>query len=383
MGLRNKPSRDSAKRRQAAAAIGCLICAAALGAQGPNAPAQSVPPAFDCRYVEAGAPGPEGNVLQVEAQVFSSSAVLYRDGARIRLFNAFGAFDADEFSEDVPCSGPTATVTNVDAIQVVGEEGFAPPPVVIDQSGRPISDRGELVTPGGAGGPLAPGATPEGRGSEIEVSIVSRGGPKDGGQLYFVGGAQDDFVTVGSRKGARPKALLNLNSRADRSRPDVDVTGPITIVVLVGNRGDDRFDGTGQAGLFGKLRGTKLVMNAGPGDDVLLGNQGRNRLVGGEGDDLLRAGRGDDGQNNESGSEGLYDGPGNDRLFGGAGDDQLGSESPRGTGSDLIFGGSGADTFHQTDRARDRINCGRGIEYTVQYDHRLDRLRGCEPASRE
>lgn len=73
--------------------------------------------------------------------------------------------------------------------------------------------------------------------------------------------------------------------------------------------------------------------NSGPAsDDRMIGNRGNDVFNGGGGDDLLSGKKGNDVLNGGSGKDKLYGGDGNDRLNGGSGKDQS-------------MGGSGADTF--------------------------------------
>jgi Ca2+-binding RTX toxin-like protein len=76
--------------------------------------------------------------------------------------------------------------------------------------------------------------------------------------------------------------------------------------------------------------GTRI--NAGAGNDSVLGGAGNDTLDGGEGNDTLSGGLGDDL---------LSGGAGNDLLFGGEGNDTL----IGGDGNDTLTGGAGADVF--------------------------------------
>jgi serralysin len=108
-----------------------------------------------------------------------------------------------------------------------------------------------------------------------------------------------------------------------------------------------------------------LIENAigGAGDDVIAGNQARNRLSGGQGDDRLSGLAGNDVLSGHAGDDRLYGGTGHDRLAGHAGADRLFGEDGRdvlrggagddllcgGAGRDRLFGGAGADTFRFLD----------------------------------
>lgn len=77
---------------------------------------------------------------------------------------------------------------------------------------------------------------------------------------------------------------------------------------------------------------TGVTINAGAGDDVLIGIDLVDTLNGGDGADQLRGNGGNDTLNGGNGNDTLYGDAGNDILIGGA-------------GYDTLIGGLGADTF--------------------------------------
>ncbi|HET7717994.1 MAG TPA: M10 family metallopeptidase [Bauldia sp.] len=89
-------------------------------------------------------------------------------------------------------------------------------------------------------------------------------------------------------------------------------------------------------GIFGGYTVARKVAieNAagGSGDDVITGNDVKNRLNGGDGDDLLFGGERKDK---------LFGGPGSDRIDAGTGRDRLYG----GGGEDVLIGGAGGDSF--------------------------------------
>jgi Ca2+-binding RTX toxin-like protein len=88
---------------------------------------------------------------------------------------------------------------------------------------------------------------------------------------------------------------------------------------------------------------TSIVIDAGPGNDVIVGSRYAERIIGGDGNDVVSAG------------------DGRDTIYGAAGDDSI-----RGGGSsDLINGGDGFDTL-RGDAGNDNIDGGAS----------KDRLRG-------
>ncbi|MGD9633524.1 MAG: hypothetical protein AB7G28_03395 [Pirellulales bacterium] len=90
------------------------------------------------------------------------------------------------------------------------------------------------------------------------------------------------------------------------------------------------------------------TVDAGDGDDLILGGGGRSVLMGGAGTDIIYGGAGDDVLMGGTGNDLLLGGGGNDALVGGGGTDILEGGDGRdvlvgGVGSDAILGGSGDD----------------------------------------
>lgn len=99
--------------------------------------------------------------------------------------------------------------------------------------------------------------------------------------------------------------------------------------------------------------GDDIVLGS-PYDDVLNGDDGNDSIKGGQGNDTLAGGEGNDllfgeGQNDvligHNGDDTLIGGNNNDSLYGGAGDDLLMGDQPSEAGSDWLSGGQGDDTL--------------------------------------
>lgn len=110
-----------------------------------------------------------------------------------------------------------------------------------------------------------------------------------------------------------------------------------------GYKGNDIFD---YAGTF------DCYVDAGAGNDLILGGDGWDYILGGDGNDtlegwggadILRGGKGNDLLDGGNGDDDLYGDSGNDLLGGRAGNDYLNG----GSGNDAAFGGSGLDDFEQ------------------------------------
>ena len=236
----------------------------------------------------------------------------------------------------VACHGGVPTVLNSDSIRIVTRGDF---------------DFVDLLL---AGGPFAPGASPEPTGApEIEVHY---GGYDPLGTVVGTAGA--DHFRWGPGGG---KPGLNLNPDADT---DVDVTvkggGFLDIGFLIadGGDGDDRISSAPNP------VGEEVWAEGGDGNDLLEAHPlSGGVLEGRAGRDMLRGG--------PAGDE-LLGGPGSDRLLGGPARDQLSG----GSGRDLIRAGRGSDRVRVRDGWLDTVACGPGSD-RVRADPK-DRLSRCE-----
>jgi hypothetical protein len=310
--------------------ISLLTLAAASILLGGSGAAAKKFVALSCSYVEAGPPGPAGNVLRIDgSQAEEDTLALRRSGDEIEVFDQinFGIQPLKGPGKQLQCSGGTPTVTNVDRIAY--------------RAGVNVGPSVELNLEGGA---LAPGATDEGDGSsEIEISF-------DRISILLVEGSSGGDDMVAGRLGKH--TALNLD--AGEARPDADLLVPLRfeMLTLLGLGGDDRVSSSGGGGL-GPLQpnqlegGTTLV--GGRDDDVLIGSPGSDDLAAGIGDDTLKAGGG------------------HDLLLPGA-------------GSDSVFAGSGKDLSYADDGEKDRIGCGPAVDF-AQIDGR-DITKACENVSR-
>lgn len=302
-------------------------------------------PHATCSHVEAGAPGPQGDTLDVSAPpTIDVDVELRRAGEQILVIDHFlGA------STVVTCAGQAPTVTNIDSIRVTAPASNVAPHLTLNLSG----------------GLLAPGATPEGQGeSEIEVSTAPPGegqfaGPFD---VDVVGQSGPDDIVVRAQGGAKKwttDLAAELNAGEDPSDPDLIIEdGENGDVVISAGQGSDRVAiptaGSGAVPLFVDVRGQG-------GDDVLTNGF---QSSGGAGDDLIKG---------SSTGEKLRGGPGRDRIFGNGGGDHL----KGGPGRDELFGGPELDKIAAAGGGADQVWCGPGRGDEVKAD-RLDRLHGCE-----
>jgi hypothetical protein len=316
---------------------------AALLLAGPGRGAMSVV----CEYVEAGAPGASGNVLRIEDRSRSVTHIFNRDG-EIVVFN-------NEDRDPTTCTGGSPTVLNVDSIEYTTATGVP----FVNYLGN---------------GALAPGATPETSGSEIEVTVRE----SYRSRVLNVGGSPASDTAVAGQLGPR-SAGINLNSQADGAAQDADVVlAPVdptrAVVRVIGRNGDDALTALGGSGFTGPLIADRLLLAGAPGDDTLIGGPHDDNLNGGDGDDRLIGGRGGDS---------LTIGPGADLAKAGTGNDRVENRSdvggiPADTEPDRVFAGAGNDwVVVEQLLGGDRVRCGSGHRDSATVD-RDDRARGCE-----
>jgi Ca2+-binding RTX toxin-like protein len=234
------------------------------------------------------------------------------------------------------CRGGAPTALNTDTIEVHLTGALASIDIRLD------------------GGPLAPGATTEGRGaSEIEVHVIGSEALAD-----VIGTAgSDEFRWAPG--GAWPGLNVNPGQRHDR---DVDVTvsgGFLPFIVAEGKKGADRIL---PASPSQRLPGGAFS-EGGKGNDVLVASRSGDILDGGKGKDLIRGG---------PSFELISGGTGRDQISGAGGSDEISA----GGGPDLVLGGAGGDSINSRDSSRDRVRCGAGFDH-VKADRR-DRLSHCE-----
>jgi Ca2+-binding RTX toxin-like protein len=301
--------------------------------------------AISCEYVEAGPPGPAGNVLQIDDRSNGVTHV-YREDDAIVVFSNFDR-------EPTECGGVQATVLNVDRIDLT------------TNSAPFINYHGD--------GALAPGASPEQSGPEIEIAVREPG--------------RERVLNLGSRGGVAGQLGsgglgVNFNPQADGNARDVDVTFPTAgagevVLKLVGTPSSERFSVLGGPEFKGPTHLDSTLMAGGPGDDTLIGGPYRDRLSGGEGDDVLRGGRGRDN---------LTIGPGRDLADAGKGPDDIFNVSdvggtPEDLAPDRVKAGPGNDRIDVEQLlGGDRVDCGPGRHDSAFIDTH-DRATGCERTS--
>ncbi|MGZ8596548.1 MAG: calcium-binding protein, partial [Actinomycetota bacterium] len=238
------------------------------------------------------------------------------------------ARETDAITLDAVACG-TATVANTEMILVTGTGQGQPDDLTLDL----------------AGGPFAPGRSPETDGGDPEIEIVVD--LPGGGSLTIAGDANDDVITLGG-------AGANLNVGEAVGDVDVALTGGA--FVLAGHEGSDTLSLAGGDGIGGPA--AAATVEGGVGDDTVAGAGGGSTLDGGEGIDTvdysaatavwadLSSGIGlpaaGDQPDTLVGFENVIGSPGDDRLVGNGGGNLLAS----GVGDDALEGRAGDDVLN-------------------------------------
>lgn len=81
-------------------------------------------------------------------------------------------------------------------------------------------------------------------------------------------------------------------------------------------------------------------VDAGAGDDLVIGTVAEDEFRGGAGNDTLRGAEGEDVLTGDAGNDVIFGGAGDDQIFG---DEALGQSPEADAGNDILFGGAGND----------------------------------------
>lgn len=301
------------------------LALAALAAAVPGGGAAT--PERHCTLVEAGPPGPAGNVLEIVA------------GGELNVYRARGERIFVSYAGP-PCTGGPFTVRGIDSMDLEGS------PVAVSESG----------------GRFAPGATDTGSGAEIEIHARTD-------RLEYAGSPGADRVFAATL--AQGRVALDLHRRrGGQAAFDLIATGGIPEVLRIkGESGDDLIDARRITGMGDPQLRRRIRLEGNGGDDTLFGSDGVEwRLKDGPGDDLVRAGGGNDEVSLDRG---------HDTVYGGAGDDVISYDAfERFTGTppdprDRLFAGPGDDLLSDLNRHSDLIRCGPGRDHVSpeRFDH--------------
>jgi Ca2+-binding RTX toxin-like protein len=243
-----------------------------------------------------------------------------------------------------------------------------------------LGDRDDSATVGGVLATVYGGAGADSlRLAGIDGGSLN-GGPGDdrlaGGEggTHFEGGPGDDDMTGGPSADAffassRPDGSDAMHGGGGRDGVYYDNRQQGVRISLDGVRDDG---GPGERDL---VAGDIEDVEAGRGDDVIVGSAARNKLRGAGGSDVVRGGPGDDVMEGALSYTNVARAGDRDRLYGGAGHDFLAAGSRGssllvgGPGQDQIDGGPGRDAIRAADGEADRVTCGRGVDRVVADGH--------------
>jgi Ca2+-binding RTX toxin-like protein len=183
--------------------------------------------------------------------------------------------------------------------------------------------------------------------TEVVVDLAGTiGGPADGvrDQITAAGRDSADNVTIATVGAETTVTGLPATLRI----ANADATDAVTDALVINTGGgDDNVDATALL-----ATGVALNVDAGAGNDQILGGAGNDQLFGQDGNDTLLG---------KGGADLLFGGEGNDTLTGGDADDQMFGQGGDdrmiwnpGDDSDLMEGGDGTDTAE--------VNGGNGSE---------------------
>jgi serralysin len=208
------------------------------------------------------------------------------------------------FSDNTAFGSVAVTNSGTIAASSVNSEG-----IYVFSGGLVLTNSGSITT-------FRDSAVRAELGSSFEANTIVNSGliSNTGGLSFDMSGDADSITNTGTIIGD-----MQLGGGANRLRNAGQIEGSVTSGAEV-----DTFD----------LRGGFVsgLINAGAGNDNLLGGANDDRLVGDDGADTITTNGGDDA---------LSGGDGNDTLSGGTGNDVLAG----GLGVDRLTGGAGADAF--------------------------------------
>jgi hypothetical protein len=178
------------------------------------------------------------------------------------------------------------------------------------------------------------------------------------GVLVVEGTRRDDEITVRAVSDSHVRVSVNGDALTFRRKS----FGRIRITA---GRGDDSilFQHGGAAPDVDKPAG----IDAGAGDDTVVGGQGDDTILGGAGDDGINGAKGNDSVSGGGGADFCAGHEGDDRLDGDNGGDTLRGDA----GDDSLYGGRGEDLLRE-DAGTDRLRGGRDDDRFTFLDSRND-----------
>jgi Ca2+-binding RTX toxin-like protein len=188
----------------------------------------------------------------------------------------------------VPIQGGTATVANTGLVSVFGQAGNDT--VTLDESNGALpgaflaGGEGNDTMTGGSGGDQLIGQA-------SNDTLLGKGGND-----FILGGDGNDVITGGDADDEVFGGAQVLGSGTSVTVAGLQVLvniggseGANDSLIVNGGAGDDTINGASVAAGV-----TALTLDAGAGNDLLVGSQGADHLLGGDGNDVVFGGRGDD-----------------------------------------------------------------------------------------
>jgi Ca2+-binding RTX toxin-like protein len=180
------------------------------------------------------------------------------------------------------------------------------------------------------------------------------------GVLTVTGTQQNDHIFFYLKQGDASRLIVKVNGTATAFS-----VADITSVKVEGLGGNDH--------IIVRQKGGAITLpfsiDAGAGDDKVIGGSGDDVIIGGTGRDLLSGNGGNDSIAGDAGDDLLCGGAGGDQLNGGDGKDRLrgglGDDALNGGGgNDVLVGGLGSD-IEDGGAGHDKIRGGRGADRNV------------------
>jgi Ca2+-binding RTX toxin-like protein len=204
-----------------------------------------------------------------------------------------------------------------------------------------------------------------------EVKLTGGAGPNNLDASGFSGravlwGAAGDDTLVGSDYNELLPGEVEPNGRRagdhlNGGPGDDMIVGNDGWDTLFGGSGNDTMEGNGGADvLYGQRDDDSL--KGGIGDDSILGDDGNDILNGGDGNDTLTGGSGADGMSGWTGNDKLNGNSGRDTMIGGTGDDRMFGGNDR----DIMLGEDG-DDYIKGQTGTDVLSGGPGNDKGVDY----------------
>jgi Ca2+-binding RTX toxin-like protein len=165
-------------------------------------------------------------------------------------------------------------------------------------------------------------------------------------EFEVLGTSGDDQIIVSVNDGGTVDIYVNGNKQTVARDTFVKVMG------LEGNdkiHVSDRPPTLNEQGQIVRFDGPRYFVDAGAGNDTVMGSDNDDLITGSGGDDRLYGGGGDDELSGGNGSDTLFGSSGDDTLLGGRGRDRL----QAGEGTNLVDGGDGVDRFWYRIRRED------------------------------